>query len=761
MSSTKRHEFLDGLKDTIDIAITSAAGSALSGPEVEYLRKPAPNICEWVTGVDYWNMPSCFSHNRQYQIMRDVFNCRCPICNSMHPADVDAWGKSRLYLESETLLIWSEPDQDFVCPKCRNSQHELLADGMFTPYNEMIILAGMRSGKSYLGAHVGGYFEHFLSTRSMWGRSYLQRWLKQASAEWFEVSFAASTETQASQTIYAKYREMRKDSPWLSRYMAWVREYESKQVGDDQWEYKMNDKAILDGWAKVRYNLLASDSAGIAGKTRISASIDEWARLADTEGSRSASELYRVLNQSLKTVRAAVDINKLPAFLGMMINVTSPISQDDPAMETYNKAKEGIIKRTYGWKGPTWEFNPQMPRHVFDEEYAKDPVAAERDFGANPPNAESPFVNDPIRFWKSIDFKMKPIASFRTTYLTDPTEKSYVGLALEACSLDHTNVHYIFCDAGLNFDAYSMVCAHAEWISVEDLERSSELDEDGNPVSDNFSPPARGRIEPQSEWDVVFAETQGTYIRGSMNSYKGINLPAGADAPIILQEQQYRNQFDRNSAAEMLGAHAYEHRGEVLCTVIDFAVRIVPTTDRDIWFNSVVNIVEALQKRIRIASIMFDHWNSDSTIQQLRTMGLMSDKVTLRSEQFMSFLTMAYNGRIRMLPPDADDVVGISDTGALIIGTPQEHMQGQSVVLVELLKLTRSPDLKKFYNPKKGQVRGRDSDDLARCYIGANYMVQNSVVDELANQKSRLAKRKKQVASNMGSMGQVIKGGNW
>jgi hypothetical protein len=194
---------------------------------------------------------------------------------------------------------------------------------------------------------------------------------------------------------------------------------------------------------------------------------------------------------------------------------------------------------------------------------------------------------------------------------------------------------------------------------------------------------------------------------------------------------------------------------------MDFAVRIVPTADRDIWFNSVVNIVENLQKKIRIASVMFDRWNSESTIQQLRTMGLMASTVTLRSEHFMSFLTMAYNGRVRMLPPAPEDVVGITDTGALVIGTPQEHMHGQSVVLVELLKLNRSVDLRKFINPKKGQVRGRDSDDLARCYVGAHYMVQDSVVDEMANQKGKLARRKNQMASDMSSFGQIVRGGNW
>jgi len=756
MNDPKNLDFLDRITNNIDTSLMSRTAGGLSGPEVDYLRTPAPNIVEWVTGVDFWNMPSTFDHSRQYQIMRDVFCTRCPICNSMKPEDIDCWGKSRIYLESETLLVWNERAQDFVCPRCTHTQRELIRDRMFIPYNEMIVLAGMRSGKSYLGAHIGGYYEHFLSTRAMFGHGYLQRMLKQAAAEWFEVTFAASTATQAAQTIYAKYREMRKGSPWVQRYVSWVRGFEERQpAGSDMWTYRTNDDAVLDGWAKVRYNRIASDSRGVAGRTRIAASIDEWARLSDTEGTRSATELYRVLNQSLKTIRAAVDLNDLPAFMGLMINVTSPISQDDPAMETYNKASDGSLKRTYAWKGPTWEFNPQMPREVFDEEYVKDPVAAERDFGANPPNAESPFVDDPKRFWKSVDFERKPIATFQSTYLTDPTGKDYVGSELAHCALDHTNTYYIFGDAGLTWDSFALVCAHPEWIDASEFSNAEVLDENGVPVKKpQQSPPGAGRVEPSTGWDVVFAEQMGSFM--------GANIPVGADGAMIKESQANRRRAMTAMDVQNTGRIPYDHMGEMLCTVVDFALRIVPTVDRDIWFNSVVDVVESLQKKIRIGGVAFDHWNSESTIQQLRTMGILARKVTLKTEHFMGFLRMSYNGRVKLLPPDQRDTVGLTDTGALVIGTPQEEMQPSSVALVELLKLTRSPDLRKFYNPKKGQIRGKDSDDLARCYVGAHHLVQDSIVDEMANQKRRMSIRKRQIATDSGSVGQVYQGrGQW
>ena len=755
MSKVETLEFLDQISSKVDGLIKGT--SRRQDKDIKYLSKPAPNIIEWVTGLDYWGVPSTFEHSRQYQILRDVFNLRCPICNSMKPEDVDCWGKSRIYLEAETLLVWSEREQDFVCPRCRTTHREFFHDGILSSYNEMIVIAGMRSGKSFTGAHIGGYFEHFLITRGMGGgRGSLQRLLKQEKSEWFEITFAASTATQAAQTIYAKYREMRNNSPWIRKYVEWVKGAEKKQVGTvlDKWKYRSNDDAILDGYLMCRFNRIASDSAGIAGKTRIMASIDEWARLVDTEGTRSSQELYRVLNQSLKTIRAAQELNGLPSFLGLMINVTSPLAQDDPAMQTYYKAESGELKKTYGWKGATWEFNPQMPRHLFDEEFVKDPIAAARDFGAAPPNADMPFVDDPLRFWKSIDWEREPLAEFEETFLADATGKKYVGVDLAYCKLDQVNTYYIFGDAGLSWDSFGLVCAHPEWVSATDLDFEGEDGEEGEQRRLLLNSTGRGRVQPFTPFDVVMAEDMGTFM--------GSGMSAGADLPMILSAQDSQRRMLEASSATPAGNISYDHRGEMLATVVDFVVRIVPTNDRDIWFNSVVNVVEQLRKKIRVVSIAFDRWNSESTIQQIRTMGIMATKVTLKPEHFMGFLRMTYNGRVGLLAPRTEDMVGLTDKGSLVVGTSQEQMEGRSVALVELLKLSRTPDLRKFHNAHKGKVRGRDSDDLARCLIGVHHLVQNSIVDELAETKRRRAVKKFQVATDTSMSGLTFKGpANW
>ena len=96
--------------------------------------------------------------------------------------------------------------------------------------------------------------------------------------------------------------------------------------------------------------------------------------------------------------------------------------------------------------------------------------------------------------------------------------------------------------------------------------------------------------------------------------------------------------------------------------------------------------------------------------------------------------------------------------GNLVMGTFQEFMQGESAAIVELLKLSRTPDLKTFTNTNKGQVRGRDSDDLARCVVGAYHIVNFSVVDEMANQKKRKAVKKRLLSQESPLQGGIFRG---
>ena len=682
--------------------------------EERYLATQAPNIVEWVTGIEYWNVPSTYRYSRQYQIMRDLFNLRCVNCNSQNLEDIDCWNKGREYLESECLLRWEDEYGDFICPKCRNTRSDFLDDGLIKDYNELICIAGMRSGKSYLGAHIGGYIEHVLRTYSMQGKGAIQRLLKQEKSEWFEATFAASTATQARDTIYAKYREMRNNSPWINRHVTWILEKENQQLSTakDKWKYKALDDSIIDGFMQVRFNRVSSNSAGIAGKTRVFCAIDELSRLSVSDSKMSAQELYRVLNQSNKTVRGAVRKYRLFPFFGLMLNVTSPIAYNDYAMQIYAQAEEGERSRTSYWHYPTWEFNPELTFEDFKDEFEKDPIAAQRDFGADPPAAETPLVNDVLRFWKSVDHERKPIATFKTTYLIDKTGKQYVGSKIDELKYNFIDQHYIFCDAAETFDSFAMVCAHPVII------------------------PAGAYRE-----DVVNDENYSNVPKGMKHISE---LQAHPDSPISMG-------LGKVPTSSLLRNPANLGR---MVTVVDFCMRIVPTRERDIWFQSIIEIIKEIRKKIKIAAVCFDSWQSSSSMQAIRDMGVQSYKVRLKSENFLEFIAQVYNDQVSLLPPHADDHFSISETGGLLLGRKDEEMSGDGVGLLELLKLERSPDLKRVLAPAKGSVRGRDSDDVARCIVGVNTIIKDSVVLQSASGRKRdLLKR--QTAVGLDSIGRL------
>lgn len=702
MSENKK--YLENLSDLIDKKLST--DSEKLDKEVVYLSQMVPNIIEWVTGVDYWNLPSTFRFYRQYQILRDFFNLRCKNCNSQDPIDIDCWEKPRSYLESETLLVWKPEYKDFVCPKCNNTLSDFIDDGIVTNYQELICVAGMRSGKSYLAACIGGYIEHVLRVFSMDGRGSLQRKLHMPKAEWLELTFGAATSAQARETVYAKYREQRNISPWINRHIAWEKELEKQQVGvKDRWEYKPLENCVYDGYMMVRFNSISSSSSGVAGKTRVLATIDELSRLADSESKMSAQEMYRVLNQSLKTIRGATRKYTLFPYLGLMLNVTSPMSIDDLAMRIYSQASSvpSLLPRTFFWKGATWNFNPELTEEDFASEFAKDPVGAQRDYGADPPAAQTPLISETLRFWKSIDFSREPIATFKTTYLTDKTEKKYVGVSLEDLKYNFKDSHYLFCDAGETFDSFSVVCAHPAILSTSAFQ--DEKNYDGN------------NIDIPEGFQHITQLTQGKnpqykFVKGT--------------------EPMYHNRFFENPAN--LGR---------MVTVIDFCMRIVPTKDRDIWFQSIIKIVELMSKKIRIVGVGFDHWQSVASMQAIRDLGIPAVKLTLKNENFMEFVSQVYNDLISLLPPAQSDMLSLSENGSLRIGKVEEEMSGEGVGILELLKLERSADLKKVVAPKKGSVRGRNSDDIARCIVGVNTLIKDAVVDKLSNtgRKREIRKR--------------------
>jgi len=432
----------------------------------------APNIIEFTVGSEWLDNPSTFKHVRQYQILRDFFQLRCPICNSLKPDHVDCWGKGREYLESENLLIWSSKYRDEICPKCHTTKQEFIEDGIFAPLDALVGCAGMRSGKSVTAGIIGNYFEHRVNT---WYEP-IQATLEVVDSQPLQISFVASTGTQAAETVWAAYKMLRQKSPWFKKYAVWIKNKERNQVvsdGQKPWQYDEGGTRIENGMLDLIINSLNSNSSGIAGRTRLAAIIDELSRFDSTESKQSADEMYRVLNQSLRTVRGRKALQYLPHWLGLMISISSPISVDDKTMQLLNLAPN--LRNMFSFHYSTWDFNPFQPKESFQEEYDLDPVGAERDYGANPPNAETPLVDDIVRFEKSVDPTLQPIVEFRGTVPSDELGREYVGKEVIESVLDPEYVHYLFFDAGSSFDSFAGASYHPEWIDMTDVETGGTI----------------------------------------------------------------------------------------------------------------------------------------------------------------------------------------------------------------------------------------------------------------------------------------------
>ena len=635
----------------IKSSIGSIAASALINekrikhdPEKDFLAIPAPNVIEFIAYPNYLNIPSVFKYTRQYQVLRDFFQIRCPICNPMKPEAVDCWDKGREYLESEALLVWSTQYNDDECPKCKSTRTELEEDKALFKYNQLHGIVGMRSGKTATVAMVGCWVEHRLINISLIEKRFAD-YFGLLPKQPFEVTYIASTEVQSNDTIWAYYRSMRNDSPWFQRYVVWVKKEEGYQTtprGMEKWEYKETTREIENGHIGVKFNSKNSNSGGLAGRTRIASFVDELSRFKQTESSMGAEEAYRVMENSLRTVRSTVLNRNLISWMGLMASISSPISVDDKGMELlYQSTNLGSM---YSFHYATWDFNPEEKREYYDEAYTKDPVGTERDFGAKPPLAANPLIRDADKFEShAVEVALEPTATIEIMPFIDKTGQRYHKAIMTDCKLRRDVPRYIVFDAGATFDSFTGACGHLEIKEVEE----------------------------------------------------GV---------------------------------------QEFITVVDWVMRVLPSNDQEVWFDSCIDIIKFQKKYHKISQVEFDRWNSITLIQHIRNEGVRAEQKSLKPPDYIKFVSDAIMGRVRLLPKqDGDDELD------------PPFKSAQAVGLYELERLERAIDDSKIYNPQKGKRRGYNSDDVAVVLVHLHKLCQDSqIMPTGAKVRSREARLKRE-----------------
>jgi hypothetical protein len=675
----------DRLKSLVCPGLTGDASYRVQEVDVEgqLLAVPAPNAIEWCTGAEWADSPSLYEYYRSYQTIRDYFELRCPICNEGGTEDGqpgDCWGKPRSYLESEVLLVWDNDNLEDTCPKCGTTRSEFTEDGLFHGFNQMHLVIGMRAGKSMTAGLIGTYAEHRFLTLAHGQPGGIHGYLDITPAEIFEITFLASNQIQGETTIWAKYTGFRRNAPWFKRYVPWIKRKEKEQAktGMKPWRYNEGTKTIINEHPNVRLiiNSLNSNSAGQAGRTRVHGFVDELARMKQTEGALGAEEVYRTIEASLRTIRSRVRLYGGLPWFGSMVSVTSPISRDDKAMQLLRIASE--IDDMYARRYPTWEFNPKEPRSGFESEFKKDPIGAERDFGANPPGAEHPLIHDENRWFNlTIDRDLEPQSFFEYYERMDPTGQEYMAVRLKHSErmFDKRMPRYITWDAGKNFDSFAGCCGHGERVMGED--------EDGKEI-------------------------------------------------------------------------------EILVTVYDWFVRILPIVGTEVYFDSVRDLMKGLKPFMYCAFCSFDRWNSVQLIQNIRDLGIPAEQQTLSDKDFIDWKIDCFSGKVRMLPPAGGDIK--MDKSGEDYKRPLEwivdppYLQPESNVIYELLGLQQDPDTNKVFNPLKGVERGWNSDDCARVAVHTHKLVQHAGFNAKYDDRSKRGARRKAEhgSAQWGSRGTVV-----
>jgi len=244
-------------------------------------------------------------------------------------------------------------DIDWLFPK----QWEIIKN-FYDPkagFNELIIVAGMRSGKTLLSSCMLAYELYKLLKLNNPCKHYgLPR-----GQEIYLVNVASSAE-QAAETVWAHFEARIENSEWFMRQPC----------------KRYHDKMIFPvGDGKIIVKRLHSNSASLAGKTIKAVICDELSRFKVSGSKLSAEMVWETLSRGTRTFKKE----------GIKISISSPLYVDDYHMQLYNQGQN--IDSTLTYQLATWEMNPQITKEDLADEFQRNPEAAWRDYGAIPQSA--------------------------------------------------------------------------------------------------------------------------------------------------------------------------------------------------------------------------------------------------------------------------------------------------------------------------------------------------------------------------------------
>lgn len=359
-------------------------------PEGDF--KEAKNFFDFCT--NFRGTDAKFPFSRQMWLMLMLFAEVCPRCT-----DKKLFNILNLPVDAEPRDINQRLKlMDYgVCPKCGAHKSELTKNKELNEYVEMSLCIGQRAGKSTTTAAGTEYLTHkYLMYPKM---SSICRGVSASTP--LVATFVGYRFQDAYALLWDPIIKGIGDSDWFKSYHEML-DYYGKKNGIEF--YRKKDLYLRYGHKNIELYPSGATKRSLRGRTRWLSVIDElgWFHSAD-DGAPDADReradangTYDALDRSLLTLREEVSYlytrghNRfLQAFA---INISSPSSQGDKInrLVEENKDSDSIL----ALRLPTWEVSPLLPRTSkrITNAYKKNPIEAERDYGANPPLNASVFI---------------------------------------------------------------------------------------------------------------------------------------------------------------------------------------------------------------------------------------------------------------------------------------------------------------------------------------------------------------------------------
>jgi len=188
-------------------------------------------------------------------------------------------------------------------------------------YKYLVLLCGMRSGKSYLVSTMCLYqlFRFMIiDDMSNWAAEVLKKEIKFPNLHWI---CAAKSEQQAMDTLFSKIASM-------------IEENQNNNGFFSNYNIKINRGEIIVKDKNFYVFCGPSHASGLVGRTVAFAAIDEFGHLKNTNKPPDGADyIFEFLTKSTMTLGR----------FGKMAVLSSPVSTTDPIVRKLNEAKAGKL----------------------------------------------------------------------------------------------------------------------------------------------------------------------------------------------------------------------------------------------------------------------------------------------------------------------------------------------------------------------------------------------------------------------------------